>query len=152
MMDDQISENLEQAIKQILDDLCFELIEFNLKRRGSTVNIKVLADRFRGGITVEECSSINRAITRYIERQCGSLDDFTVEVSSPGLDRPLRSSKDFMKVTGRDVVFYLNEVIEGKKQHTAQIIKAEQRHVIVKGKNKEISIPLDKINKAVQIL
>ncbi len=143
---------IENAINSIIEELKLELVEINFKESNNTVIIVVLADRPKSGITVDECSIINKQIIAFIEEAGLFNDDFMVEVSSPGLDRSLQTSKDFMRAEGKKVVFYLNDFIEGKKEHSGEVLRTEKNNIIINVKNKEMLIPLCKINKAVQVL
>lgn len=143
---------VQETIEAIVGDLGLEVVELTLKQNRKTVMIDVLADRVHGGITVDECSQINKKINALIEEKNLFNDDFVVEVSSPGLDRPLKTQKDFMRVQGKDVVVYLNDFVENKKEHSGKIVNVIETFVTLEVKGQEIIVPLDKINKAVQIL
>ena len=78
--------------------------------------------------------------------------NYSLEVSSPGLDRPLKTKKDFLRVSGREVVFYLSENLHGKKEHQGVIKDVSEEKVEVQTKSGLVSIPFKIINKAVQII
>ncbi len=152
MIIEEDKRRMEKEILKMVDELSLDLVEFTMKMRGRTVFINVLADRLTGGITVDECSRLNKRINRYIEEQGLYGDDFAVEVSSPGLDRPLTTVRDFLRVQGKPVVFYLQEPFLGKKEYSGEILRVNKNIVTIKVKDEEKSIPFEKINKAVQIL
>ncbi len=152
MIEEHDKQFIQKAVEDIVSELSLELVDLLMKKTRSTVIIDVLADRINGGITVEECSQINKRINAMIEESELFNGDFIVEVSSPGLDRPLKTSKDFMRVKGKRVIFYLNDFIERKKEHSGEIINVDEADIRVKLKDQEIKIPLTLINKAVQII
>ena len=80
------------------------------------------------------------------------LGRYIVEVSSPGLDRPLKTVKDFLKVMGREVRFHLLEPIENKIEHSGKIKEVHDDEVVIESKLQTITIPFRIIQKAVQII
>lgn len=163
----EFNQKIEGWLNPLMQELGLELIELSVKRRSSAIAVEILADRLGGAITIAECAQINRQLKSLIEQQ-GFLppeQDFVVQVSSPGLDRSLKTSRDFLRVLGRNVRFYLREPVEGKLEHTGEIRAARDEDVVVsvpqnktgnskKGENvcREIVIPFKQIGKAVQMI
>lgn len=123
------------------DDPSHFLVEIRIK---PTNNVKVFLDG-DNGITIEKCIAINRALYKQLE---GSgifpNDDFSLEVSSPGLDEPLKSDRQYRKNVGRKVEVLLKDGVklEGKltEVRDASILVEE-----IKGKNKKQEIILHEI-------
>lgn len=132
-MDTQVS-TIEKMVEDILvDDPVHFLVEIRIK---PTNNVKVFLDGDHG-ITIEKCISINRALYKKIE-EAGIFpgDDFSLEVSSPGLDEPLKMFRQYKKNTGRLVEVLLKDgrKVEGK------MIEVQESEIVVeetKGKNKK---------------
>ena len=105
---------IEKMIMQILEDQPhYFLVDMKIK---PTNNVKVFLDGDQG-ITIEKCISINRALYKQLEEvHLFPGDDFSLEVSSPGLDEPLKLRRQYIKNAGRLVEVLLNEgqKIEGK--------------------------------------
>ncbi len=124
---------LQELLK---DDPAHFLVEIRIK---PTNNIKVFLDG-DNGITIEKCIAINRALYKKIEEtDLFPLDDFSLEVSSPGLDEPLKSMRQYHKNVGRKVEVLLKDGgrVEGKLLEVQDSgIKVEE----VKGKNKKQEI------------
>ena len=78
--------------------------------------------------------------------------DYVVEVSSPGLDRSLKNRKDFMRVTGREVRFFLNTMVENKLEQAGIVVEVHDDRVGIDSKGRRIEIHFEKINKAKQEL
>lgn len=132
-MDTQVSA-IEKMLEDILaDDPVHFLVEIRIK---PTNNVKVYLDGDQG-ITIEKCISINRALYKKIE-EAGIFpgDDFSLEVSSPGLDEPLKMFRQYKKNTGRLVEVLLKDgrKVEGK------MLEVQEKEIVVeetKGKNKK---------------
>ena len=132
--------------------MAVEIVEINIRRQGRAIMVEVLADKKKGGITIDECTVINKQLSQKIEEENFIEDDYWIEVSSPGLDRPLKTEKDFMRVIGKKVRFHLSDFLENKKEYEGVIREVAGRNVFIKTKVKPLTIPLDKIVKATQII
>ena len=151
-MHSELKEQLEVLIKQLTEELSMELIEWNLKKCGKTVVIDIIADKLKGGITIDECTSINKQVVRNIEEKQWFGENFVVEVSSPGLDRTLKTFNDFSRAVGRKVRIHLEEPVEGKVEHHGKISGVQDNQILIQNNGKTIMIPLECITKAVQII
>jgi ribosome maturation factor RimP len=89
------------------------LVDAAVKQDGAGVAFSLLADKPQGGISLKDCALLNRLLRD--ELDTGILSgQYTLEVSSPGLDRPLKTKEDFMRCRDRRAVFFLNDSINGK--------------------------------------
>ena len=150
-MFDTLTLQIEDIIKPFVEDRLLELVEISVKPRNKSVMIQILADHPKGGITVDECAAINRYLVGEIDQR-QLVNDYTVEVSSPGLDRPLKTTKDFFRVVGREVRFHLLEPVEDKREYAGIIQEIQDSCVVVRLTQGTIVIPLEKIGKATQIV
>ncbi|NQT95748.1 MAG: ribosome maturation factor RimP [Candidatus Omnitrophica bacterium] len=141
-------EQLKKEIAPILEASGAEIIELTLKRAGKRLMLRLLADK-EGGITIDECALLNRKIGDLIEEKALINEKHLLEISSPGLDRPLRAKKDFEKVLGEEIEFWLAEPVEDKAYLSGIARAADEENVTIEYKEDEnISIPYDNINKA----
>ena len=92
---------LENEIRQLFDDEGIVLLAFNAKGHGGRLMIKVIADRRRDFLTIDDCVHLTRQIQYLIQEKKLLNDDYRLEVSSPGLDYPLREEWQFTKNLGR---------------------------------------------------
>jgi ribosome maturation factor RimP len=128
---------LEEMVNNLLaEDPSYFLVDLRIK---PTNNIKIFLDG-DNGITIEKCIAINRALYKQLEEKAMYPDgDFSLEVSSPGLDEPLKSLRQYKKNVGRLVEVILKDgtKIEGK------LTEVQDQAVIVeetKGKNKKMQV------------
>ena len=135
----------------ISQTLGLELVELKIGRHKNDIMIQILADRPQGGITIQECSLLNRSIVEGVDKEAFlSEDGYSLEVSSPGLDRPISTFKDFLKNVNNKVRIELNERFEGKMEYVG-ILKAvtqETLTLLINKDSKELVIPMDKVVKA----
>ena len=152
-MFEDLKSQVKAYIEPLLAELKIDLVELRIGIYGKTINIQIFVDKEGGGgINIDECSSINKQLVKYIDSGYLIHGDYTLEVSSPGLDRPLKTVKDFKRVLSRRIRFHLAEAVEGKIEHAGvlQEINVQTESLKVQTKDKEIEIPISKINKAIQ--
>lgn len=145
----------EGLIKQLTDLFSqyfagqnLELVDLILRHQGPRLMITVLAHRPPAGITLEECAQVCRKLKDLLEEKQIIAGDYALEVASPGLDRPLKEQKDFLRNLNQEAVFFLNDLVEGKCQWQGVIVGADDAAVSVRASGGILEIPLMKINKA----
>jgi len=152
MYTEEIKGKLESVIGSYLKDRGLELVELIFRREGRDLVLRILVDRVQGGIALDECIQLNRQLGALFDEQGLLQDSYTLEVSSPGLDRPLKSKADFLRCLGREVRVFFTEPIEGKLELEAIISSADDEYVIFNADGKESRVPLSKVRKAKQII
>ncbi|MDD5129269.1 MAG: hypothetical protein PHO40_06445 [Candidatus Omnitrophica bacterium] len=126
----------------------FVLVDIILRQDSSGLSLSLLADRPQGGISLEECSSLNRLLRQEMDAKNILNGQYSLEVSSPGLDRPLKTREDFMRCMNKEAVFFLNDLISGKCQWQGVINSVNETSVFIIQEGEVLEIPLIKINKA----
>ena len=143
-------------LKNIIGDFLkiqgLELIGLIYRHEGRDLALRILVDRAQGGITLGECAQLNNQISEILDEKDILQEGYILEVSSPGLDRPLETRSDFLRCMNRKVKLFLNESINGKIELEGLISKVEDDSVYIDCKNATIQIPLIKINKAKEII
>ena len=135
---------IEDKVKDITNSFGTELIDFRILPSRSNKTIKCLADYPEGGITIDTCARINKEIVSYLEEN-NILDDYIVEINSPGLDRPLKSVKDFLRVKGRPVSLWFNEPVCDKTSLEALVVGIHGDELVINYKDKILNIDFKKI-------
>ncbi len=148
----EITEELKKLIQPLLEEGGFELVEINFNRSRFSSTLALFVDRIGGGITLDECTLLNRKIGELLDTSNIIQERYVLEVSSPGIDRPLKTKNDFLRCVGKDVKFFLREAINGKIEFTVKVLKAEDETVFVETKNDSLEIALSNIVKAKQII
>ena len=97
-----------------------ELVDVEYVREGKTQYLRVLIDK-RGGVTIDECEAVSRRIDPILEEAGLMADVDTFEVSSPGLDRPLKNEADFIRHMGEQIDVGLYKAIDGDKTITGTL-------------------------------
>jgi len=145
-------ETLKQEIGALIKELFtaqgYVLVDIIFRQDGSGLFLGLLVDRPEGGISLEECALLNRLIRRELDEKNILSGQYSLEVSSPGLDRPLKTKEDFTRCLNKEAVFFLNDLINGKCEWNGLISKVNETTVFVERTGEVLEIPLIKINKA----
>jgi len=102
-------------LEPALAGLGFELIEVEFGRHGSSGLLRLFIDR-PGGVTLDDCTAASRVASALLDRSDPIDSEYMLEVSSPGIDRPVRRVKDFERFTGEAVKVRTSTPVEGRKK------------------------------------
>ncbi len=131
----------------------FILVDMRFYRNNEgALILEVLADRSEGGVNLAECARFNIELGDIAEENASVSARYTLEVSSPGIDRPLVILPDFRRVIGRKVRVFLKEPYDGKIEYLGSVESVGADAILIKTENKTINIPLEKVNRAKQVV
>ena len=135
---------LEGILEPTLNGLGFELVDAQVSNRGRFV--RIFMDK-PGGITVEDCAAVSRHLSRVLEVE--GVDYDRLEVSSPGLDRPLRKAADFARFSGRkvDVRMRLADA-SGRRRYIGLLKGIEGATATVEVDGAPVALQLDGMDRA----
>ena len=128
------------------------LVDFIYRYEGGGLFLRILVDKPENGISLDECAELNNQLSRILDEKDILRQRYILEVSSPGLDRPLKTKSDFLRCINKKVKCFLSETIKGKIELDGIINKVEGDSVYIDIDGEIFKIPLAKINKAKQIL
>ncbi len=100
------------------------------------------------GVVIEDCSAVSRQISALIDVEDPVNGQFNLEVSSPGLDRPLRRLQDFQRFTGSLVKLKMVMPLDGQRNFKGRLLEASEESVVIETDSEEISLPMSAIDKA----
>ena len=103
MENEDIISQIQKAVQGILNNHRVEIVELVFQRQSGEPRLRFLVDKPEGGITLGECTQLNREIGELLDRQNLIDQRYVLEVSSPGLDRPLKTEEDFRRVKGKSL-------------------------------------------------
>lgn len=136
----------------ILDDMGYEMVRVQVTGTRNPT-LQIMAER-RDGVpmTVEDCAEISRALSDLLETEDPFDDAYALEVSSPGIDRPLVRLADFERFAGFDARVETREMIEGRKRFKGRLVGLDGNDVIVEQDGTRIAVPFTAIHRAKLIL
>jgi ribosome maturation factor RimP len=148
----QISAELKNIIGDYLKNQGLDLVDLIYRYEGRDLILRVLVDKPEGGITLDECARLNSQISEILDEKDILQARYILEISSPGLDRTLKTKNDFLRCMNRRVRFFLNETVNAKLEWEGTISKVDEDKIFINTDVGVMGIPLAKINKAKQVI
>jgi ribosome maturation factor RimP len=137
-------EAIRPQIEEKLSALGYELYDMKFFHAGKRSVLRIYIDAL-GGVGVDDCEKASREISVLLDVENVIQKSYTLEVSSPGADRPLRSRKDFRRAVGHDVTLTLHGEIEGRNTIAGLVRAAREDAVNLDSGAGVVSIPYDTI-------
>lgn len=125
-----LDQRLATIVTPVIEALGFELVRLRLMA-GKTRTLQIMADRPDGGIEVADCATISTAVSAALDVEDPLDDAYTLEVSSPGIDRPLTRLKDFAAWNGYEARLETTELIDGRRRFRGMLAGVEGDEVLI---------------------
>jgi ribosome maturation factor RimP len=146
------SKDIERLIAPCVDELGYELVRVQLQG-GRKTTLQIMAERRdRRAMMVEDCARISRAISVHLDENDPIASEYTLEVSSPGIDRPLMKIDDYIRFSGHEAKLELETPAQGRKRLQGVIAAAGNGIISVELATETIEVPFDAIRQAKLIL
>lgn len=124
----EIEQHCTELVTPIIKAGDFELVDVEYVKEGADFYLRVYADK-PGGITIDDCVSISRALEERLDAEDRIKDAYILEVSSPGLTRPLKKEKDFARSIGKLVDVKLYRQVNSSKELTGVLMAYNEEEV-----------------------
>jgi ribosome maturation factor RimP len=144
---DPLLEEVRQVVQPILQSEGLELVDLEYRREAQGWVLRFYIDR-EGGVTVEDCAEVSGELGALLEVRDLIANPYILEVSSPGLTRPLKKPEDFNKFRNRLVKMKTFDPIEGRRNFKGILLGLEDEKVRLKIEGQLYEIPLEGIAKA----
>ncbi len=125
-----IDRRMAEIITPVIEDMGFELVRVRLMG-GKTKTLQIMAERPDGGIEVDDCAEISTMVSATLDVEDPLEDAYTLEVSSPGIDRPLTRLKDFNDWQGYEAKLETAEMIDGRRRFKGALMGTEGDEVLI---------------------
>jgi ribosome maturation factor RimP len=140
-------EILHNLIEPVVASLGCELWGLEYLTQGRYTTLRIFIDG-PSGVSLEDCEKVSRQISAVMDVEDPIDGEYTLEVSSPGMDRPLYIPSHYARYVGETVNVRLRMAREGRRRFKGEIVKVENEDVTINVEGKEILIPVDAIDKA----
>ncbi|MBW1827875.1 MAG: ribosome maturation factor RimP [Deltaproteobacteria bacterium] len=131
----------------VLDEMGFELVDIECLSQYGRWVLRIYADK-EGGITLDECARVSREVGNLLDVKDIIPNEYVLEVSSPGLNRPLKKEKDFERAIGKNVKIKMVAPINGRRRFTGDLKKVVQGTVYLEIDNDLFALSWKDIEKA----
>lgn len=138
-MSTELLEKIKETALPVLTEEAAELVDLLLSRSKGALLIRFLVDK-SGGITVDECARLNRRIAQVMEEKNIIQQSYVLEVASPGLDRPLVSTRDFQRCLGTKARLVLRTPLNGENVLGGFLEEADEYRVVIRSSENEKTV------------
>jgi ribosome maturation factor RimP len=125
-----IDRRLAAIVRPAVEGMGYELVRLRLMG-GRTKTLQIMADRPEGGIQIDELSEITHAVSAVLDVEDPIAESYTLEVSSPGIDRPLTRLKDFDTWAGFEARLETTELIDGRRRFKGRLAGTDGHEVLI---------------------
>lgn len=126
----EIKEKVKELIADYLGEHNIELVDVAYRREQNGMTLRLLVDTAEG-IKISECEDLNNFLSETLDRE-GVIDErYILEVASPGLDRPIRTDRDFERSMNKELEIATYEPIDGKKTHDGRLIGMDKETIAI---------------------
>lgn len=150
-----LAEQLKEKLLSLIEEENLELVELEFSPSGPRSLLRIIVDKPRG-VTIDDCANLSRKVSDFLDMEDLIPHRYSLEVSSPGLDRPLTKREDFIRRKGEKVRVFLNESVDEKLELVGEIkdFQGETLYLSIQtkeaepGESEEKAVPLNKILRA----
>ena len=146
-MDNKVVDSVKKLSETLLDNCNMELVDIEYKGEGRGKILRIYIDK-ENGVTIDDCADISRELSVILDVNDVIPNRYTLEVSSPGLRRPLKKIDDFKRFKGKLVLVKTKETINNRKVFKGQLNDCQEDHIVIEIDNESYEIPFDLIKKA----
>ena len=139
--------HLWELFEPVVVDMGYELIEIEYQPNPKYGVLRLYIDK-ESGIEVDDCSAVSRQVSAILDVEDPVPGKFNLEVSSPGMDRPLRRLEDFQRFIGEEVKVKTGMPFEGQRNFKGRLNGVEDDLIIIECENKEVRLPVTAIDNA----
>jgi len=144
-------QSLLARVRVLVEPLCeyegVELVHTEYQRESRGRVLRLYIDRY-GGVTLEDCAHISRQVGDLLDIELEEMGPYSLEVSSPGVDRPISSKRDFARFEGEAVRVRTTHPIDGQRNFTGILSGVSSGNVVLMVDDRMVAIPHRQISKA----
>ena len=150
----KISDIVEEFLSPIVENLGYEIVEVEFAKKYNGDNLTIFIDKPGGGIDIDDCETVHNAIDEPLDELNPTNDKpYTLNVSSPGIDRPIVSDKDFNRNIGETLEVKLFQAINKQKIVVGELENFDDEKIVLKLENDQtIEIDRKLISKATKYI
>ena len=152
-MSKAVENKIVDLIAKNIDAAGYDLVRAQIVGGGKYATLQIMAERKDGvGMTVEDCAKISGAVSSIIEADADLADRFDLEVSSPGIDRPLMKIRDYERFQGHVAKIELKAPLEGQRRFQGKIVNVLGEEIEFSADKKVLKVPFKDIERAKLVL
>lgn len=142
-----VERRIEEVAAPVARSLGLELVRVRIFRGGSP-RVQIMADRRDRNIDLDDCESLGRALQEKLGEGVPQLEGHALEVSSPGVNRPLTRERDFEEFAGEEIRLELDEPHEGRRRFRGRLLGLRDGAVALLEESGEVALPEERVARA----
>ncbi len=144
-MKKNIQQTVTELVSPVVENLNYELVDVEYVKEGANWYLRVYIDK-PGGISIDDCQAVSEQISDLLDKNDPIDQSYYLEVSSPGLDRPLKTEKDFTKYKGELVEVKVFQPIDGKKIFEGELVGLKDNFIVINQDGHDIQFEREKVS------
>jgi ribosome maturation factor RimP len=141
-------EQLQAMVAPVIEALGYECWGVEFLSQGRHSLLRIYIDKQPDGVVIEDCEIVSRQVSGVLDVEDPITSEYTLEVSSPGMDRPLFTIEQFASHAGEQVKIKLRSPFEGRRNFQGLLRGVEEQDVVVQVDDHEFLLPIEMIDKA----
>jgi len=133
--------------EELAAELGLEVVDVEYRREGGGWVLRVFIDK-PGGVTLDDCQAVSEALSERLDELDPIPNSYSLEVSSPGVERPLKRPADFQRFAGRRVQLRTFAPVDGRRNFQGRLMGLVEGEVVLETDAGQVAIPLDAVAKA----
>ena len=143
------TDRVDKMIAPALDGMGYDLVRVHLSGDGNRRQLQVMAERHdHAAMTVEDCAAISHMVSALLDAEDPIDGSYVLEVSSPGIDRPLTRPRDFERFSGHVARIELRSMVDGRRRFRGRLQGIEDGLVRLETEGESVALPVEEIAKA----
>lgn len=142
-----IEQKVEAVVTPIIQELGLELVDVEYIKEGAHWYLRLYIDK-EEGIDLDDCTNVSHAVSELLDKNDPISQAYMLEVSSPGLERPLKKDEDFIRFQGKLIHIRTKEAFQGYHEFTGYLAGLENDEIILEYEKEKVKLPRNNIEKA----
>lgn len=145
---EDLKDKVRGIIEPVINSLGIELEDLEVNKMKGKALLRVFIEK-EGGITIDDCESVSREIAAILDVEDPVPYSYVLEVSSPGLDRPLKEPRHFIRYAGKTVRVVTHKPVDKETFFVGKLLNADDKEIVILlEKDRKITVPYENISKA----
>jgi ribosome maturation factor RimP len=144
---DMLRDQLSELLRPVVHSLGYELWELEYAPRAGGGLLRVYIDS-PNGISLDDCARVSHAVSDELDATDPIPGHYTLEVSSPGLDRVLRTSAQFARFQGERIKLEMSQPVDGRRRFLGRLLVVSEAEIVLEADGREVHLPIAGIHKA----
>ncbi|MBE7073826.1 MAG: ribosome maturation factor RimP [Clostridiales bacterium] len=142
----------EEKIVPLIEEVGYEVVEVEYVKKSDGMNLTFYIDS-ENGVQIEDCEKVSRLVDEVID-EINPTDDqpYILSVSSPGIDRPLKTERDFRRNLNKEIKVTLFAKVDGKKEFVGELTAFDDQQFTIKNKDNEITFQKQQVAHIVPVI